>query len=307
MYPFENIIVCPSCKNELIKQPNGWYCSNENFSFKISNGINVFLHPNREEILSQFLTVYQTNRNEEHWGDNNPEYYLSLPYKDISQQHTSVWKMRAKSFDIFLETIHSATLPESPLMLDLGAGNCWLSLQMAKKGYNVVASDINNEQYDGLGVISRLQSSLTSNIIAVQAEFDYLPFRHNIFDIIVMNGSLHYASDVRKTVNSIMNFLSPNGFLFIMDSPMYRNESSGKTMIENRAKQLQQQQGSKLPDEFLGSYITHDDIQFFTNKYKTTIFKPNFGLLWNIRSKLMPLLLQRETASFAVIILQKKP
>ncbi len=306
MLPLEDILTCPSCHGNLLKQGFDWKCEKDNLTFTVSGGINNFIHPQRKETLSRFLSIYQTNRSEEHWGNQNPEYYLSLPYTDTSGKHTSLWKMRAKSFDIFLDLIETSSLPKTPLLLDLGAGNCWLSLQMARKGFHVIASDINIDDDDGLGVLSRIQPSLTDNIHAVQAEFNYLPFQHNIFDIIVMNGSLHYSSDIRKTIDTSMHFLAPKGMLCILDSPMYNHISSGRKMIEARADALQQKYGNTLPEEFIGSYLTDDDIQSFSTKYKTTVRKPDFGLMWNIRSKVMPFLLQRETASFTVIMLQKQ-
>ena len=57
-------------------------------------------------------------------------------------------------------------------LLDLGAGNGWLSYHLARRGHEAAAVDLTVNDFDGLGAHVHFDAPFTP----VQAEFDHLPF-----------------------------------------------------------------------------------------------------------------------------------
>lgn len=302
---FYTIFHCPSCLGQLHQQATTWFCENENLKFENLNGIPQFVLPHRKDVLEKFLSVYQIVRRNEGWGSENTEYYLSLPFRDTTGKHSAIWKIRERSFNTLLQSL-TVLQEQSATILDVGAGNCWLSLQLSRRGYTVYAVDINTDLSDGLGVLSRLVLNGNQHIIPVKAEFDFLPFAQESFDAIIMNGSLHYSSNLQMTITNVMKFLRPDGTFFILDSPLYCNAKSGERMVKGRQNEFKEKYNLTLPDEFLGSYLTYQDLDDMKRHFVVSLHEPDYGLRWKIRQKVMPIILRREPASFAVIALQKQ-
>ena len=294
---------CPSCDRSLDCIATGWYCAFENIIFKGSQGILNFIIPQRREKISEFLKVYQSIRRYENWGGSELDYYRSLPYEDKSNKHTNIWKVRAKSFAYLLGDINLRYSKSKALILDLGAGNCWLALRLAHCNHHIVAVDLNTDEYDGLGVLSRFPAEEVANIIPIQADFHQLPFPKNSFDIVVFNGSLHYASDIPTLVENTMKFLKHSGILYVVDTPLYTNPISGQRMIQDRLKEFKQKYRLQLDNEFIGSYLTTDMLHRLSDQFIVTVHQSN-TFFSSIRKMFLSLWLGREPASFAVIKIQ---
>ena len=115
----------------------------------------------------QFLKEYGHIRSAEGRGADDAEYYTSLPYVDRARPNADQWAIRARSFEYFERRI----LPATPLdILDLGAGNCWLSYRLAQRDHRPVAIDIFTDSRDGLGAATRYPVRFGT----VEAEFDFV-------------------------------------------------------------------------------------------------------------------------------------
>ena len=128
-------------------------------------------------------------------------------------------------------------------MLDIGAGNCWMSYQMAKRGHRPVAVDLLDNETDGLGAARFYSAHLRQPFLTVQAEMDYLPFNSAQFDIVFFNASFHYSVDYEQTVGEALRCLRRSGHLIISDSPFYRGELSGPKMIEEKRLTFEKRYG----------------------------------------------------------------
>ena len=164
------------------------------------------------------------------------EQLKSLPYLAegaLARQ----WAVRARSFDTFVDRVLKAMSSAGPIaVLDLGAGNGWLSHRVAAYGHQTIALDIRDDEVDGLGAAADLQVD-TAPFQRVKASFDSLPFDENRFDLVVFNASLHYATDLHQVLTEAWRVTRSGGCIAVVDSPFYRCDEDGRNMIAEKHSQ----------------------------------------------------------------------
>jgi SAM-dependent methyltransferase len=131
-------------------------------------------------------------------------------------------RVQRETYHHFLGHVLAAR-PSTLHILDLGAGNGWLSHRVTTLGHRAVAVDAMDDDVDGLGAARHYASGFA----AVQADFDALPFAPGQFDLVVFNRSLHYAADSGATLERAHQALAPGGALVVMDSPTFGAEGEG--------------------------------------------------------------------------------
>src|SRR5580704_3182658 len=97
------------------------------------------------EARRQFLKDYSRIRRAEGRGSPDPEYYRALPFKDLSGLNSAQWAIRAASYRHLETRVLPAIEKEigRPLdILDLGAGNGWMSYRLSLRSHHPVALDI---------------------------------------------------------------------------------------------------------------------------------------------------------------------
>jgi cyclopropane fatty-acyl-phospholipid synthase-like methyltransferase len=136
------------------------------------------------------------------------------------------WKVRRRSAAKLIRHL-SRRNPKS--ILEIGCGNGWLAHRMAASfpATTIVATDINQmELSQGHRVFSGFHDNLTFQLVDI--------FKGPIdtqFDCIIAAGSIQYFADVRKTINTLLDLLLPNGEIHLVDSPFY-------TLAEIRAAKV---------------------------------------------------------------------
>ena len=81
-------------------------------------------------VRHRFLENYRTIRSAEGRGSNESAYYRALPYRDLTARNSGQWAIRGRSYRYFERKILSPMerkLGRALDVLDLGAGNCWMS------------------------------------------------------------------------------------------------------------------------------------------------------------------------------------
>jgi SAM-dependent methyltransferase len=143
------------------------------------------------------------------------------------------WAVRARTYDAFLK--HAVKpIGRAVSILDLGAGNGWLSYRLAQMGHEAVALDIRDDDVDGLGAAARLQADAPYPFECVQATFDDIPYTTGRFDMTVFNASLHYAKDLRHVLAEAARVTRSGGLLAVLDSPFYHRAADGEAMIAEK-------------------------------------------------------------------------
>ena len=192
-------------------------CPNDGLRYPLKDGIWRLLEPQRAVELEPFIKGYQEQRAKEGWGTPQPdEYYLQLPYKDTTGRHTDLWELRSSHMGqmlMWLEPVFDGW--EHPVIVDAGAGNCWLSYRLAEEEALPIALDINDDNADGLGVVEvyRRESWAGPAITAAQAELEKLPLADESCHAVVINGSLHYTEHPGVALQEGWRVLVPGGKL----------------------------------------------------------------------------------------------
>ena len=209
-------------------------CPKDGHVYRRLDGIWRLLRPGREAHFAQFIREYETVRRAEGRGSDDPAFYRALPFHDLSGQMTEMWQERARSCQSLLSNV---ALHPSSLILDLGAGNGWLSYQLAKRGHELTAVDLTTNSFDGLAA----HTMYDADFVPVQAEFDHLPMTEAQFDFSLFNASFHYSTDYAVTLAGA--FRVTKGYVAVMDTPVYHDPASGQKMVKEREAAYQRKYG----------------------------------------------------------------
>ena len=200
---------------------------------------------NNGAALSRFREEYGAHRASEGRAYTADE-MKSLPFLD-SGPLAKQWSVRARTFESFVARIvtPAARAIDRPVrVLDLGAGNGWLSWRVAKEGGEAVALDIRDDSVDGLGAASFYLDS-GAKFERVVASFDAIPIRSGEFDIVVFNASLHYALDLVKVLREARRMVCDGGRVVILDSPFYERDADGIEMVAEKRRSARERFGQR--------------------------------------------------------------
>jgi SAM-dependent methyltransferase len=243
-----------------------------------------------------FVEQYGRIRTAEGRGSSDETYYRSLPFAPPEHPLASQWTIRAATYRYFVDRI----LPREPRrILDLGAGNGWLSNRLTERGHSTLAIDIFRDSRDGLDAARHYAHTFPT----IEAEFDHLPFAPAQFDLAIFNASLHYSADYTRTLGEARRCLKPHGRIVILDSPVYRIPAHGEMMRDERQRLFENQYGFR--SEALRSIEFLDEptlAQLARDlRLKWTIHRPWYGLAWHARPVFAALKRRRPPSRFWIL------
>ena len=230
------------------------------------------------ETRRQFLEDYGRIRSAEGRGSDESGYYRALPFADITGRNADQWRIRARTFRHFARRVLSG---QRLKILDVGAGNCWLSYRLAELHHQPVAVDIFSDPRDGLRAARHYPVSFP----LVEADFDRLPLASASFDLVVFNASFHYSPDYARTLAEARRCLRTEGRVVILDSPVYKRSAHGEQMRAERQVFFERQHG--FLSEALGSieFLDEPMLRDLARDLKLTwrVHKPWYGFGWMLR------------------------
>lgn len=265
----------------------------------MQDNIYRFLLPGRAQALATFLAQYRHVREQDGYCSRPAEYYRSLPQVPPGDSQAQGWRIRSATYHSLKRVVLPTPSAHQPLtVLDLGAGNAWLSNRLGTLGHECVAVDWLDDQDDGLGAARHYATAITR----VQADFDWLPFVPGQFDLVVYNGSLHYSPDIESSLEHAFRMLRPGGRLAIMDSPTFRSKASAERMVSEQAQRFVQGRptvGAIRPGQ--GYLLAGELIEAGHRLGIELRHEPSRGDLgWALRRLVAGLKLRREPAGFGL-------
>lgn len=303
----QDLFICPRCQTTLDRvTPERMTCRRDGLEFWKVDGIWRFLLPESEAHYKRFMDDYESIRRSEGRGSNSSNYYRALPFKDLNGRHKTDWRIRARSFKVLANKV--LTQIQNPLerslkVLDLGAGNGWLSNRLAAQGDRVIAVDLLVNEQDGLGAWKHYEHSFTP----VQAEFNHLPIMDRFADAVIFNASFHYSENYTSTLKEASRVLSRDGRIVIMDSPVYRKRASGEKMVAEREEQFKQNYGFASDNLQSENFLTYARLKELARELHIhwKFITPLYGVRWILRPLTSLLLRRREPARFHLIVGRK--
>jgi SAM-dependent methyltransferase len=303
-HPQQQILIrCPRCSANLLS----FNCPKCGFQLYEQSGIIHALPPMRVDYYSRFIDDYERIRAAEGRGSKQNDFYLGLPYRDISGRNRRQWRIRARSYNYLTKRIVTPNIPERSRILDLGAGNGWMSYRLALAGYRPVAVDLLTNSNDGLGAAAHYQKHLPNLFPRFQAELMRLPFQDEQFDAAIFNASFHYAEDATAAVAEALRCVKSRGLVIICDTPWYSSEDSGDEMVQERRENFLRQYGTASASLKCIEFLTDERLQSLEERLgiRWTVYSPHFGMQFALRPYLAKLRHKREPARFRIYVAQK--
>lgn len=297
---------CPCCQAKLI----GFDCLSCRFQIQNISGILDALPPERAAHYARFVEEYERIRTVEGRGSENESFYLDLPYADISGRNRKQWEIRARSYDFLIAHVLKPSLPvEGGQILDLGAGNCWMSFRLAVAGHHPFALDLLTNDSDGLGAAEHYRGYLPKLFPRFRAELAHLPFQNEQFDTIIFNASFHYAENYEAALCEALRCVKADGMVVISDTPWYACDKSGKQMVAERQAAFMHRYGTASDSIKSLEYLTDERLQTLEERMsiRWTIHSPWYGFKWSMRPLVAKLRNKREPSRFRIYVARKEP
>jgi len=295
---------CPRCRADL----GGLDCTSCGFRLQISRGIVRALPAERVAYYTRFMEDYERIRAAEGRGSESEEFYLGLPYKDITGRNSKQWLIRARSYDYLTQhVLQQIPQKNGGRILDLGAGNCWMSFRLALAGYHPFAVDLLSNDRDGLGAAAHYQGRLPEPFLRFQAEAARLPFQDEQFDAVVFNASFHYSEDYEFTLREAFRCVKSGGLVIISDTPWYSREESGRQMVSERRAAFAHHYGTASDSIKSLEYLTDGRLRLLEEQLSIQweIHSPRYGIKWAMRPLVAKLRRKREPSRFRIYVTRK--
>jgi SAM-dependent methyltransferase len=299
---------CPKCGSPIGNLPDDYTtltCPRCKTNMPCLRGVRQALLPERETYFARFVEEYQRIRAYEGRGSTSDDYYLALPYRDLSGRNSWQWAIRARTFRYIERKILPGIITlarPSHRILDLGAGNGWMSYRLAKQGHAPIAVDLMTNDQDGLEAAEHYRPSLPSLFPRFRAELDNLPFADSQFDLVIFNASFHYSENYENTIAEALRCVRGNGTVIIADTPWYSDEQSGLSMLEERRALFMERYG--YPSDGLNSleYLTDQRLLRMESCFgiQWRVHKPYYGIRWHLRPWVAKLRHKREPSRFRI-------
>lgn len=269
------------------------------------NGIWLCLAPERVAYLRRFVEEYEFIRSAEGRKGEHDDYYLALPYKDLSGRNVEQWKIRARTFNEVLRSIIkplAGKLGRPLRILDLGAGNGWMSYRLSVLGHSLVAADILTNDEDGLEASTHYRRLVDPLFPRVQADLDRLPFPSSSFDLAIFNASFHYSENYELTLAEALRCTRPGGSVVIADTAWYADEASGRQMVKEKHRRFRNVYG--FPSNSLASleFLTPDRLERLAEafQFQWKVIEPFYGVRWALRPLKARLARRRTPSRFRI-------
>jgi SAM-dependent methyltransferase len=122
-----------------------------------------------------------------------------------------LWPHIANFGPDFTDLIDRIDVRQGAWVLDVGTGPCWSSRLLAQRGARVIALDVNEANFYGLGTADILFDAHGIYFERVLESMTELPFADCSIDRITFNASFHHTPDLGRTLRECCRVLKRDG------------------------------------------------------------------------------------------------
>lgn len=191
-HPLLKYLCCPHCKKLLIHTGKGLSCNKCKTVYAISNGIPVLID------ISSLPPHLQ----------GQVKYFEK---EDLSRGSYVLEAWQIRYVDNFLKHI---VWKNNSLIIDNATGSGYMAIELAKKGYNVIAIDLTFAELVKLRqTVKKLK--LQKKILLVCASSEELPIKSNVAHGMAANAILEHLPNEKKAVQEIARVLKKHASLMV--------------------------------------------------------------------------------------------
>lgn len=176
------MIICPKCKNKLVKKLNYYFCDVCNFKADIINGV-AYFNPEIDETFESY----------------NPN-ALDIFYK---YEKLHFWFRIRRDFIL---QIFNKYVGKNSLVMEVGTGTGYIARELKRNGYNVEISDVHKQFLD-----FRKNKAIQKRY---QFDINESPFIEH-FDAIGMFDVLEHIEEDRNVLKNVRKMLNDDGRVII--------------------------------------------------------------------------------------------
>lgn len=137
----------------------------------------------------------------------------------------------------FVAAVENLKCPPGSLILDLGAGACWVSEWLVKLGFRTVSLDIS---YGTLEIGKRRFSDCQLDGAFVAGDIEALPFMAKIFDGVICLATLHHVPDIQKALGELHRVLKSSGSVVLIEPGEGHSQAPGSRVAMEQFNVLEQ-------------------------------------------------------------------
>lgn len=187
-----NYICCPRCKGKLTRMNGFLVCKNCKRKYKIIKDIPVLVNLKRLEKHHRKQILYF-----EREAETKPSYVLEEWQKSYLRR-----------FD------RSVRLLADDVIADIGTGDGYMAIELAKRGNVVLACDLNLKGLVKLKKVSE-RLNLTKNLLLFVCSAEELPIKSDTVDVFISNAVLEHIPKEKKAIKEVRRICKKTAYGFV--------------------------------------------------------------------------------------------
>ncbi len=186
-------------------------CSGQRHFFEVRDGILRLCAGFDHELVKKEIHY----ENSTYHGDarlTDPKIIAQFP-----ETLPDLWPHTAHFGPDFAALIDKIDVRPGMWVLDIGTGPCWSCRLLAQRGANVIALDVNDAKFYGLGNADLLFDTHNVHFERILESMTHLPLADGVIDRITFNASLHHTPDLPRSLRECARVLKDDGIIAMVN------------------------------------------------------------------------------------------